>query len=57
MFDECSLNFRGRKTVTADINDIVDTATDPIVALMITASSITSELDSCEYVFALAENF
>lgn len=39
-----SFNLGGRKTVTRYIDNIIDTTSDPVVSLVITSSSITSEL-------------
>ena len=45
MFDQRSFDFCGGETMTANVYDIVNAATNPIVAFVITASSITSELE------------
>jgi hypothetical protein len=45
MLDQSSFNFGGGETVTADIHDIIDTASDPIISFVITSSSVTSELE------------
>ena len=37
-------DFGGRETVTGDVDNIVDSAPDPIVPFMVTSSPITSEL-------------
>lgn len=44
VFDHCGFDFGGRETVTADVDYIVDTAADPVETILITGSSITSEL-------------
>jgi hypothetical protein len=44
VLNQSSLNLGGRETVTADVDDIVDTASDPVESLMVTGSTITSEL-------------
>ncbi len=44
MFDESCFDFCGGQTVTTDIDNIVDTAADPVVAFMITSSSVTGKL-------------
>jgi hypothetical protein len=44
VLDKCGFDFGSRKTVTADIDDVVDTASDPVVAFVVTSSPITSEL-------------
>lgn len=44
VLNQGSLNLSGRETVAADVDDIVDTASDPVEALVVTGSSITSEL-------------
>lgn len=44
MFNERSFDFGGRETVTTDVNNVVNTATDPVVTFVVTTCSITSEL-------------
>jgi hypothetical protein len=44
VLNQSSLNLSGRETVTADVDDIIDTASDPVEALVVTSSTITSEL-------------
>ena len=44
MLDESSLNLRCGKSMPRDVDDIVYTAPNPIVAFMISASAVTSEL-------------
>lgn len=44
MFDEGGLNFRGRETVTTDVDDIIDTSPDPVEALVVSTGAITGEL-------------
>lgn len=44
MLEKSSFNFGSRKSVTGNIDHVVDTSTDPVVSFVVTASSITSEL-------------
>jgi hypothetical protein len=44
VLDESSFDFGGGETVTADVNNVINTATNPVVTLMITSSSVTSKL-------------
>lgn len=44
VLEKSSLNLSGRQTMSRNVDDIVDTAADPVVALVITASTISSEL-------------
>lgn len=44
MLKQSSLDFGRRETVTRDVDNVVNTATDPVVSVMVTASAITSEL-------------
>lgn len=44
VFDQCGFDFGGRETMTADVDDVVDAAPNPVVAFMIAASSVSSEL-------------
>ena len=44
ILDESSFDFRSGEAVTTDIDDIVDTSSDPVVSFMITSSSIAREL-------------
>ena len=44
MFQKSGLNLGGRQTVTGHVDDIVNTATDPVVSLVITAGTISREL-------------
>jgi hypothetical protein len=45
VLNEGCLNFGGRETVTADINDIINTSPDPVVTFVVTSSPIASELE------------
>lgn len=45
VLNQSSLDLSGRETVTADVDDIIDTTSDPVEALVVTGSTITSELN------------
>jgi hypothetical protein len=53
MVDQSGFDLGGGEAVTADIDDIVDTSTDPVVTLMITSSSVTRELWSSQLLNSL----
>ena len=44
VLDERGLDLSGREAVARDIDDVVDTTTNPVEALMIAACAVTSEL-------------
>jgi hypothetical protein len=44
VLDQSRFNFGGRETVARDVDDIVDTTSDPVVSFVITSSSIPGEL-------------
>jgi len=44
MLHESSLNLSSGQAVTRHVDDVVNTATDPVVAVVIAASAITREL-------------
>lgn len=44
VLDQRRFDFSCGETMTADIDNIIDTASDPVVTLVVTSSSITSEL-------------
>lgn len=44
VLNQSSLNFSSGQTVSRDVDNIVNTATDPVVAVLVTTSTITSEL-------------
>lgn len=44
VLQESSLNLSCGQTVTRNVDDIVNTATDPVVTIVIATSTITSEL-------------
>lgn len=44
MLDEGGLDLGGGQTVTTDVDDIVNTATNPVEALVVTASTVSREL-------------
>lgn len=46
MLNEGSLNLGGGQTVTTNVDDIIDTAADPVEALLVTGSTVTSELEA-----------
>lgn len=44
VLEKSSLDLSSGQTVSRNVDDIVDTATDPVVAIVIAASTISSEL-------------
>jgi len=44
VLDQSGFDFSGGQTVSRNVDNIVNTATDPVVAVLITASTVTSEL-------------
>jgi hypothetical protein len=44
VLNKSSLNLSSRETVTADVDDVIDTASDPVEALVVTGSTVASEL-------------
>jgi hypothetical protein len=46
MLDKSSLNLSSGETVTTDVDDIVDTSSDPVEALVVTGGTISGELSS-----------
>lgn len=44
VLEEGSLNFGSGQTVARHVHDVVNAATDPVVALVIATSAITGEL-------------
>jgi hypothetical protein len=44
VLDESSFDFGGGETVTADVNNVINTASNPVITLVITSSSVTSKL-------------
>jgi hypothetical protein len=44
MLNKRCLNLCGRETMSRDVDDIVDAASDPVVTLVVSASTIASEL-------------
>jgi hypothetical protein len=44
MLDQGCFDFGSRETVTGDIDNVVDSASNPVVSFVITSSSIASEL-------------
>lgn len=46
VLEESSLNLSGRQTVARHVHNVVDTATDPVVAVVIATSAISRELRS-----------
>lgn len=49
VLDECSFDFGSGETVTGYVDDIVDSASDPVIAFVITSSSVTCELRECQH--------
>lgn len=48
MLNKSSLNLSGRETVARDVNNVIHTASDPVVAVVIATSAISSELGNCQ---------
>lgn len=46
VLNEGSLNLGGGETVTGNVDNIVNTTADPVITLVVTRSSVTSELPS-----------
>lgn len=46
VLDERGFDFGGTETVTGDVDDVVDTAADPVVALGVSCGSVTREVVS-----------
>lgn len=46
MLNKGGLNLRGGESMPGDVDDVIDTATDPVVAFMITPGTISGELIS-----------
>jgi len=46
VLDQGSLDLSSGQTVTGDVDNVIDTATDPVVTLVIASSTITSEVVS-----------
>lgn len=46
VLNQGGLDLSGGKTVTGNVDNVIDTATDPVVTLVITSSTITSEVVS-----------
>jgi hypothetical protein len=44
MLDKRSLDFSSRQSVARDVDDIVDTPSDPVVTLVVTSGTVSSEL-------------
>lgn len=44
VFDKGSFDFGGGETVAGDVDDIIDTASDPVVTFVVTASTVSREL-------------
>lgn len=44
MLKESGLNLRSGQTVPRDVDNIVNAATDPVVTIVVTAGTISSEL-------------
>lgn len=46
VLDQSSLDLGSRQAVTADVDDIIDTASDPVESFVITTSTVASKLHS-----------
>lgn len=44
MLDQSSFNFGSRETMTADVDDIVDSSSDPVIAFVVPSCSVAREL-------------
>lgn len=44
MLDQCSFNFGSGKTMPRDVDDVINTTSDPVVAFVVTSSSVAREL-------------
>jgi hypothetical protein len=44
VLEKGSLDFSSRQTVARHVHDVINTTTDPVVSLVVTASAITGEL-------------
>lgn len=44
VLEKSSLDLSGGQTMSRNVNDIVDTTADPVVAVVITTSTISGEL-------------
>ena len=44
VLDESSFDFGSGEAMTADVNNVINTASNPVITLVITSSSITSKL-------------
>lgn len=49
VLDERSLNLSSRQPVAGDVHNVVDTASDPVVTLVVAASTVSSELAESVY--------
>jgi hypothetical protein len=52
VLEECGLNLGGGETVTRNVDNIVNTATDPVVTIVITSSTISGELILVRLIFS-----
>jgi hypothetical protein len=48
MLDKSCLNLGSGQSVTRNVDNIIDTTSDPIVSFVVSASTIASELESCQ---------
>ena len=48
MLNERCLDLSSRQSVTGDVDYVVDTSPDPVVALVVTSGTISSELQKLE---------
>ena len=44
MLDQCSFNFGSGETMPRDVDDVINTTSDPVVAFVVTSSSVAREL-------------
>ena len=44
MLDQSSFNFGSRETMTADVDDIVDSSSDPVIAFVVPSCPVAREL-------------
>jgi hypothetical protein len=50
MLDERCLDLGSGQSVTGDVDNVVDTSSDPVVALVVTSGTVSSELCMLESV-------
>jgi len=57
VLDECGFDFGGRQSMPGDIDDVVDTTADPVIAFMIATSAVARELEESLVSFARRSSF